>query len=68
MRASGRHWRRRAGKVMFLMDQRPVGPVYLEGHPSLRGRIIFTNAEAGQADAAFTEENEGSQENRRFGA
>jgi hypothetical protein len=27
------------GKVAFLMDQRPVGPVYLEGHPSLRGRI-----------------------------
>jgi hypothetical protein len=50
------------GKVMFLMDQRPVGPVYLEGHPSLRGRIIFTNAEPGQADAAFTEENEGSTE------
>jgi hypothetical protein len=50
------------GKVMFLMDQRPVGPVYLEGHPSLHGRVIFTNAEAGHADAAFTEENEGSQE------
>ena len=50
------------GKVIFLMDQRPVGPVYLEGHPSLRGRVIFTNAEPGHADAAFTEENEGSQE------
>lgn len=50
------------GKVMFLMDQRPVGPVYLEGHPALRGRLIFTNAVPGQADAAFTEENEGSQE------
>jgi Phosphoinositide phospholipase C, Ca2+-dependent len=50
------------GKVMFLMDQRPVGPVYLEGHPSLRGRVIFTNAEPGQADAAFTEQNEGSQD------
>jgi hypothetical protein len=44
------------------MDQRPVGPVYLEGHPSLRGRIIFTNAEPGQPDCAFTEENDGSQE------
>jgi hypothetical protein len=44
------------------MDQRPVGPVYLEGHPSLRGRLIFTNAEPGQADAAFTEENDGSLE------
>ena len=48
------------GKVAFLMDQRPVGPVYLEGHPSLRGRIIFTNAEPGQPDCAFTEENEGT--------
>jgi len=50
------------GKVIFLMDQRPVGPAYLEGHPSLRGRIIFTNAEPGQPDCAFTEENDGSQE------
>src|SRR5277367_910401 len=48
------------GKVVFLMDQRPVGPVYLQGHPSLRGRIIFTNAEPGQPDCAFTEENEGT--------
>jgi hypothetical protein len=23
------------GKIVFLMDQRPVGPVYLEGHPAL---------------------------------
>jgi calcium-dependent phosphoinositide phospholipase C len=50
------------GKVVFLMDQRPVGPVYLEGHPSLRNRIIFTNAEPGQPDCAFTEENDGAQE------
>ena len=50
------------GKVVFLMDQRPVGPIYLEGHPSLRGRVIFTNAEPGQPDCAFTEENEGTQE------
>src|SRR5258707_1395133 len=50
------------GKVIFLMDQRPVGPVYLEGHPSLRNRVIFTNAEPGQPDCAFTEENEGAQE------
>ena len=50
------------GKVVFLMDQRPVGPVYLQGHPALRGRIIFTNAEPGQPDCAFTEENDGTQE------
>ena len=47
------------GKVMFLMDQRPVGPVYLEGHPSLRGRVIFTNAALGEPDAAFMERNDG---------
>jgi hypothetical protein len=47
------------GKVVFLMDQRPVGPVYLAGHPSLRGRVLFTNAEAGQPDAAFIEMNDG---------
>lgn len=48
------------GKVVFLMDQRPVGPVYLAGHPSLRGRVLFTNAEPGQPDAAFIERNDGS--------
>jgi Phosphoinositide phospholipase C, Ca2+-dependent len=41
------------------MDQRPVGPVYLEGHPSLRGRVIFTNAAPGEPDAAFIERNGG---------
>ena len=47
------------GKVIFLMDQRPVTPVYLQGHPSLRGRVLFTNAEPGQPDAAFLERNDG---------
>ena len=50
------------GKVIFLMDQRPVGPIYLEGHPSLRGRALFTNAEPGQPDAAFIERNDGPAE------
>jgi hypothetical protein len=47
------------GKIVFLMDQRPVGPVYLEGHPSLKGRVLFTNAVPGEPDAAFTELNDG---------
>lgn len=50
------------GKVVFLMDQRNVGPLYLAGHPSLAGRIIFTNADPGQPDCAFTEENDGTEE------
>ena len=41
------------------MDQRWAEPVYLEGHPSLRGRILFTNAAPGEPDAAFTECNDG---------
>jgi len=47
------------GKVIFLMDQRPVGPVYLAGHPSLRGRVLFTNSTPGEPDAAFLERNDG---------
>ncbi len=50
------------GKVIFLMDQKSVGPVYLEGHAGLRGRVLFTNATPGNADAAFVEENDGSAE------
>lgn len=47
------------GKVIFLLDQRVAGPAYLEGHPSLRGRVLFTNAAPGSDDAAFTELNDG---------
>jgi hypothetical protein len=52
--------RQARGKVIFLMDQKPVGPVYLEGHPGLHGRVLFTNATPGDPDAAFVEENDGS--------
>jgi hypothetical protein len=41
------------------MDQRSMGPIYLSGHPSLRGRVLFTNAVAGDPDAAFIEMNDG---------
>jgi hypothetical protein len=51
------------GKVIFLLDQRPVGPAYLQGHPSLRGRVLFTNAAPGGDDAAFTELNDGPADN-----
>lgn len=46
------------GKVVFLLDQRRAGPDYLAGHPSLKGRVIFTNAEPGSPDAAFVEVND----------
>ena len=50
------------GKVIFLLDQRKVSPIYTDGHPALRGRVLFTNAEPGTPDAAFTEQNDGTVE------
>ena len=50
------------GRVIFLMDQQHAGPIYTEGHPSLRGRILFTNAAPGASDAAFVEQNNGTRE------
>jgi hypothetical protein len=50
------------GRVVFLLDQKHAGPVYAKGHPSLKGRVIFTNAVAGEPEAAFIEENDGSPE------
>jgi hypothetical protein len=46
------------GKVIFLLDQRRVGPLYSKGHPSLEGRVFFTNAQPGTPDAAFIEAND----------
>jgi hypothetical protein len=49
------------GKIVFLLDQQSNGPLYLAGHRGLHGRVLFTNATPGRADAAFVEANEGSQ-------
>jgi hypothetical protein len=47
------------GKVLFLMDNGdPYRSRYLAGHPSLRGRVIFTNAQPGDPDAAFVKMND----------
>ncbi|HVU48100.1 MAG TPA: Ca2+-dependent phosphoinositide-specific phospholipase C, partial [Terracidiphilus sp.] len=40
-------------------DQRPMEKMYRAGHPSLQGRVLFTNAVPGEPDAAFTECNDG---------
>jgi hypothetical protein len=59
----GGHWPTLAqarGKVVFLLDQRNDGTAYTAGHPSLEGRVLFTNAVPGSPDAAFTEQNEGA--------
>jgi hypothetical protein len=46
------------GKVFFLLDQGDQRELYIKGHPSLRGRLIFTDAKPGQPDAAFVKMND----------
>jgi hypothetical protein len=46
------------GKVMFLMDPNTAQrAAYVEGNPSLEGRLIFTSSEPGRPDAAFVSRN-----------
>lgn len=46
------------GKVMFMMDNSGgLRSAYLAGHPSLEGRMLFTNADPGDDDAAFIKRN-----------
>lgn len=46
------------GKVFFLLDQADQSKTYSNGHPGLRGRVIFTNSTPGGPDAAFVEMND----------
>lgn len=48
------------GKVIFLLYVKKSAAAYLSGHPSLRGRILFTNSDPGQPDAAFVERDKGN--------
>jgi hypothetical protein len=50
------------GRVVFLMDQHKHGPIYVEGHPSLKGRILFTNSDPGKPETAFVEQNDGTKD------
>jgi Phosphoinositide phospholipase C, Ca2+-dependent len=47
------------GKIMFMMDNSGAyRDRYIEGNPSLQRRILFTNSEPGQPDAAFVKRND----------
>jgi hypothetical protein len=47
------------GRILFALDNGgSKREAYLEGHPSLMGRVLFTNATPGQPDAAFVKVNE----------
>lgn len=47
------------GRVVFLMDNAgQKREFYRDGHPSLEGRVLFTNSVPGDADAAFVKLND----------
>ena len=47
------------GKVMFLMDNGGgYRSDYRSGHPTLEGRVLFTNSNPGQPDAGFVKRND----------
>jgi hypothetical protein len=47
------------GRILFALDNGgSKREAYLEGHPSLMGRALFTNSTPGQPDAAFVKVNE----------
>jgi hypothetical protein len=46
------------GKVLFCLDNASRRPLYLADHPSLQGRVMFTNASVDVDDAAFVEFND----------
>ncbi len=46
------------GKVLFTLDNEGKRIDYLTGHPNLAGRVLFTNANPGDPDAAFVKRND----------
>ncbi len=47
------------GKIMFALDNTSaVREKYIAGHPSLQGRVLFTDSPAGTPEAAFMKRND----------
>lgn len=46
------------GKVLFFMDNADLRTTYLDGHPSLEGRVMFTSSGEGEPDGAILKVNE----------
>lgn len=46
------------GKVMFALDNAGKRDLYVDGDPSLAGRLIFPDSTPGQPDAAFVKVND----------
>lgn len=46
------------GRVLFFMDNANLRSTYLDGHPSLAGRVMFTSSGEGQPDGAVLKVND----------
>lgn len=46
------------GKVYFTLDNEGLREQYLDGHPSLEGRLLFSPSSPGEDDAAFAKLND----------
>jgi hypothetical protein len=46
------------GRILFTLDNEGFASVELQGHPSLRGRILFAPSSPGTDDAAFAKLND----------
>lgn len=46
------------GRFLFFIDNADRRETYLEGHPSLEGRVMFTSSGEGQPDGAVIKEND----------
>jgi hypothetical protein len=46
------------GRFLFFMDNANLRDLYLDGHPSLRERVMFTSSGEGQPDGAVVKEND----------
>jgi hypothetical protein len=46
------------GRFLFFMDNQDLRPLYLEGHPSLEGRVMFTSWGEDEPDGAIIQVND----------
>ena len=46
------------GRFLFFIDNANKRDLYLQGHPSLEGRVMFTSSGEGQPDGAVLKEND----------
>ncbi len=51
--------RQARGRILFVLDNGGAAKEkYIDGHPSLRGRVLFTSSEPGEPEAAFIKLND----------